>query len=92
MAADATELMACQIMLEYGIKTAWLKPGGSKLLSSLSSRTHAMRFATSGLLALRLSALDQAIRYTKVLDVSAVSRANEKESKKAASKSKGRSR
>jgi hypothetical protein len=59
--------MACQIMLEYGIKTAWLKPGGNKLLSALPSRTHSMKFASTGMIALRLSALDQAIRYEKVV-------------------------
>jgi hypothetical protein len=67
MAGDPTALMACQIMLEYGVKTVWLKPGGNKLLSSLPSRTHSMKFASTGLIALRLSALDQAIKYTKVV-------------------------
>ena len=65
-AENATDLMACQIMLEYGIKTTWLKPQGLRLLSALPSRVHCMKFASVGQLALRLSALDQGIRYPKI--------------------------
>ena len=45
-AENATDLMACQIMLEYGIKTTWLKPQGLRLLSALPSRVHCMKFAS----------------------------------------------
>merc|ERR1711968_175550 len=65
-AEDATDLMACQIMLEYGIKTTWFKPQGLRLLGALPSRVHSMKFASIGNLALRLSALDLGIRYPKI--------------------------
>ena len=72
-AANATTLMGCQIMLEWGINTAWLKPGGSKLMTLLPSRTHSLKCATTGLISIRLWALDQAINYAKVLKSSSES-------------------
>eukprot|EP01038_Epipyxis_sp_PR26KG_P006174 gene6174-8504_t len=65
-APDYTSLMACQIMLEYGIKTSWLKPTGLKLLSCLPSRALCMRNATSGLLGIRIFVLDATIKYDKL--------------------------
>jgi hypothetical protein len=65
-AQDASALMQCQIMLEYGIRTAWLRPTGLKLFSCLPSRAQAMRTATCGAVAIRLWVLDQTIRYDKV--------------------------
>ena len=67
IANDATSLMQCQIMLEYGIKTAWLKPIGLKIFSCLASRNHAMRTATYGMVAIRIWALDAMIKYDKVV-------------------------
>lgn len=63
---DATALMQCQIMLEYGIKTSWLKPTGLKLLSCLHSRIQALRTASFSSVALRLWVLDMTIKYDKV--------------------------
>ena len=62
-ASDAASLMECQILLEFSVRTAWLSPAGAKLLTCMPSRTHATRFATYGLVALRVFALDEAIRY-----------------------------
>ena len=64
---DCTSLMQSQVMLEFGIKTGWYTPGGLKLMSSLPSRSHSLRFPSLGLLALRVWSLDQAIRYQKVV-------------------------
>eukprot|EP00981_Chlorochromonas_danica_P012889 scaffold5518_cov193-Ochromonas_danica.AAC.4 len=66
LANDATALMQCQLMLEYGIRTAWLKPSGLKMFSSLPSRLHCLRHATYALVALRIFILDQTIKYDKV--------------------------
>lgn len=65
-ACDAASLMECQVMLEYGIRTSWLSPFGAKLLTCMPARYQAIRHATYGLVAIRLWALDQAIRYDKV--------------------------
>jgi hypothetical protein len=67
-ASDASMLMNCQILLEYGIKNAWLKPAGLKVMGCLPSRSHALRNATIGSVAIRLWMFDQCIRYEKVLD------------------------
>jgi hypothetical protein len=64
---DATSLMQCQILLEYGIRSSWMKANGLKLFSSLASRTHAMRNSTFGMVAVRIWVLDMAIRYEKVV-------------------------
>jgi len=69
VANDAVSLMQCQIMLEYGIRTAWLRPAGLKMLSCLASRTHAMRTATCGMVAIRIWTLDVAIKYDKLAAV-----------------------
>lgn len=66
-AQDVTSLMQCEIMLEYGIRTLWLKTTGLKLISCSSSRSFALRNATHGMLAIRLWALDQSVKYDKVL-------------------------
>ena len=65
-ASNAAQLMECQLMLEYGIRTAWLKTIGTKLLTCLPSRSLAIRMPTLGLVAVRLWALDSAVRYDKV--------------------------
>eukprot|EP01041_Mallomonas_annulata_P005838 gene5838-11782_t len=66
-AADSPcSLMECQILLEYGIRTSWLHPFGAKLLTCMPSRIHCLRNATYGLIAMRLWALDQGIRYDKI--------------------------
>lgn len=67
MAGDCHALMQCQIMLECGIKTGWCFPGGLKLMSSMPSRAHSLRFPSVGLVALRLWSLDQAIKYDKIV-------------------------
>eukprot|EP01036_Dinobryon_divergens_P023401 gene23401-31743_t len=66
IAQDATALMQSQIVLECAVKNAWLRPAGLKLMCCLPSRAHAMRNATCGAVAVRLWALDSAIRYDKV--------------------------
>jgi len=63
VAGDAVGLMQCQLMLEYGIRTAWLKPTGLKLFSCLPSRVHCIRNATIGLVAIRVWVLDQTVKY-----------------------------
>ena len=65
-AQDATALMQSQIVLECAVKNAWLRPAGIKLMCCLPSRAHAMRNATCGAVAVRLWALDSAIRYDKL--------------------------
>lgn len=65
-ATDSISLMQCQIMLEYGIKTSWLKPTGLKLLSCLPSRIQALRTASTSSLALRVWVLDMTIKYDKI--------------------------
>lgn len=62
-ASDASSLMECQILLEFSVRTAWLSPAGAKLLTCMPSRTHATRMATYGLVALRVFALDEAVRF-----------------------------
>jgi hypothetical protein len=66
VAADAVSLMQCQIMLEYGIRTFWLKPTGLKLLSCLPSRVQCMKNATLGMVAIRIWVLDMTIKYENV--------------------------
>lgn len=65
-ADNATKLMECQLMLEYGIKTAYLKTNGTKLLTCLCSRIYALQNVNYGLISLRLWTLDQAIDYYKL--------------------------
>eukprot|EP00607_Mallomonas_marina_P002696 CAMPEP_0182438986 /NCGR_PEP_ID=MMETSP1167-20130531/86151_1 /TAXON_ID=2988 /ORGANISM="Mallomonas Sp, Strain CCMP3275" /LENGTH=127 /DNA_ID=CAMNT_0024632565 /DNA_START=774 /DNA_END=1157 /DNA_ORIENTATION=- len=65
-AVDATDLMECQVLLEYGVRTSWLHPAGAKLLTCMPSRIHCLRHATYGLVAMRMWALDQAVRFDKV--------------------------
>jgi hypothetical protein len=65
-ANDASSLMQVMIMLEYGIRTAWLIPAGLKLMSCLPSRIHCLRNATIGLIAMKIWSLDQSIRYDKI--------------------------
>ena len=65
-AQDATALMQSQIVLECAVKSAWLRPAGVKLMCCLPSRAHAIRNATCGAVAVRLWALDSAIRYDKL--------------------------
>jgi hypothetical protein len=66
-AVDPYSLMQCQLMLEYGIRTAWLKPTGLKYFSCLSSRVHALRNASYSMIALRIWCLDMTIKYDKLL-------------------------
>ena len=66
-AFNAETLMECQVMLEYGVRTSWFHSYGAKLLTCMPSRLHSLRNATYGLIAMRLWALDQAIRYDKVV-------------------------
>lgn len=66
VSADAVSLMQCQLMLEYGIRTAWLKPSGLKFFSCLPSRIHALRNACFSAVALRIWALDFTIKYDKL--------------------------
>jgi hypothetical protein len=54
-------------MLEYGIKTAWYSLGGLKLMSSMPSRVHSLRFPTIGLVALKLWCFDQALKYDRAI-------------------------
>jgi hypothetical protein len=65
-APDSSALMECQLMLEYGIRSQWLKATGVKFLSCLPSRFHAVRHCTLGAVAIRLWCLDQAVKYEKV--------------------------
>ena len=58
--------MQCQVMLEYGIRTAWYSANGLKLMSCLPSRAYALRTATLSGVALRLFCLDLAVKYDKV--------------------------
>lgn len=62
-APDAATLMECQILLEFSVRTAWLSAAGAKLLTCMPSRTYATRLATYGLVALRVFALDEAVRF-----------------------------
>jgi hypothetical protein len=66
VAGDATALMQCQLMLEYGIRTSWLKPAGLKMFSCLPSRVQCVRNATCGLVAIRVWVLDATIKYDQV--------------------------
>ena len=66
-AGDASSLMQCQLLLEYGIRTTWYTSPGLKLMSCLPSRVHALRFPTVSGVAMRLWCLDQAIQYEKVV-------------------------
>lgn len=65
-AADPIALMQCQLMLEYGIRTAWLKATGLKLFSCLPSRVQCLRTATYSAVAVRVWVLDETIKYDKV--------------------------
>ena len=64
-AADAVVLMNCMLLLEVGIKPAWIRPGGAKLLACMPNKFISIRRATVGLVATRLFALDTAIAYDK---------------------------
>ena len=61
------QLMESEVMLEHAVKSTWLRPTGTKLLGCLPSRSHAVRHATYGSVAVRLWCFDQAIRYDKVV-------------------------
>ena len=37
-ASDATQLMQCQVMLEYGVRTAWYTHEGLRLFSCMPAR------------------------------------------------------
>mmetsp|Transcript_29526 Transcript_29526/g.49869 ORF Transcript_29526/g.49869 Transcript_29526/m.49869 type:complete len:880 (+) Transcript_29526:28-2667(+) len=65
-ASSPALLMECQLMLEYSVRTAWLKSTGAKLMTCLPSRSQAIRGPTLGLVATRLWSLDKAVRYDKV--------------------------
>ncbi|RYH25189.1 hypothetical protein EON65_15910 [archaeon] len=65
-ASDPVSLMQCQILLEYGIRTSWLKPTGLKLFSCLPSRAQSLKQATYGMVAIRVWLLDMTIKYDKV--------------------------
>jgi hypothetical protein len=65
-ATCATELLECELFLEYGIRTSWLKSGGAKLMTCMAARVFTLRQATVSGICLRLWCLDQAIRYDKV--------------------------
>jgi hypothetical protein len=66
VASDAIGLMQCQLMLEYGIRTSWLKPTGLKMFSCLPSRVQCVRNATLGLVAVRVWVLDAMVKYDQV--------------------------
>ena len=66
VASDAISLMQCQLMLEYGIRTSWLKPAGLKMFSCLPSRVQCARNATCGLVAIRVWVLDMTIKYDQI--------------------------
>ncbi len=78
VAENPVSLMQCQIMLEYGIRTAWLKPAGLKLFSFLPSRIHALKSASFASLAVRLWTLDVTIRYDKLEDKKEVGKPTKK--------------
>ncbi len=63
-AKTATDLMGCELMLEYGIKNSYRKNIGCKVLTSLSSRFLSLRRATIGLVAMRVWVLDASLKYT----------------------------
>jgi hypothetical protein len=65
-ASTPAQLMECQLVLEFGVRTAWLKSTGAKLMTCLPSRSQAIRGSTLGLVATRLWCLDKAVRYDKV--------------------------
>jgi len=97
-AADATQLMECQLMLEYGVRSSWFKTTGAKLMCCMPSRLCALRHSTLGMVAMRLFCLDQAVKYDKVKiddepifdeeEDSVRSKASQKKSKSSKSKSK----
>jgi len=66
VASDAISLMQCQLMLEYGIRTSWLRPTGLKMFSCLPSRVQCARNATVGLVAIRVWVLDSTIKYDQI--------------------------
>jgi hypothetical protein len=68
-ASDPVSLMQCQLMLEYGIRSQWLRPAAMKLMCCLSNRSFAMRNASYGMVAVRVWCLDQAIKYDKLASV-----------------------
>lgn len=97
-AADATQLMECQLMLEYGVRSSWFKTTGAKLMCCMPSRLCALRHSTLGMVAMRLFCLDQAVKYDKVKiddepifdeeEDSVRSKSSQKKSKSSKSKSK----
>ena len=68
-AKDASDLIGPLMMLEFSLKTSWLKPTGLKLMACMPSRAVQCRRATLGLVAARLWALDATIRYEKNTDL-----------------------
>jgi hypothetical protein len=66
VASTATHVMECELMLEYAVKSAWMRPTGNKLMACLGSRQNALRSATLGQVAVRLWCFDQTVRYDKV--------------------------
>jgi hypothetical protein len=66
VASTATHVMECELMLEYAVKSAWMRSTGNKLMGCLGSRQNALRSATLGQVAVRLWCFDQTVRYDKV--------------------------
>lgn len=66
MAGSATDLMACMLLLETCVRQPWFKSGVNKILFALPNKTHAMKHASLGNVAIRLWTYDQCIRYNKV--------------------------
>jgi hypothetical protein len=67
-ASEPTNLMQCVVMLEMAVKSAWYRSFEQKVMHVLlSSKQHALRNATYGVIAMRLWCLDNAIRYDKVI-------------------------
>jgi hypothetical protein len=64
-AKDASDMMSALLMLEFSIKSSWLKPTGMKLMGCMPSRNILSRRATLGQVAARLWILDATIRYEK---------------------------
>lgn len=63
---DASSLMQCVLFLEHCIKIAWFTQNGVKnILPSLPSRQYSLRHASLPMIAVRIYALDQCIRYDK---------------------------
>jgi hypothetical protein len=71
VASTAIHVMECELMLEYAVKSAWMRPTGNKLMGPklmgcLGSRQNALRSATLGQVAVRLWCFDQTVRYDKM--------------------------